>query len=204
MTNLDNQVYKFQEELTSELGLSQIEAIRVCSTIATEISSLPSKIIKNFIHESVIPLSVRHEELKAFQGWMEISNNLKNPFVTRAQLITQNYVCFIYLKDSCFEFLARKMPKSTMTSKCCKFLVSGNVRKFRNGFAHGNWSYLPDFSGIEVWSLQDARIPNSSLVQTVVTQEQLNFWQTLARAVAYAIYETLLEQTDLKKNIPQS
>jgi hypothetical protein len=204
MTNLDNQTYEFKDDIMSHLGFSEVEAARVCSAIAAEIYKLPSDVIEDFIQASVMPLKVRHEELKAFQAWTEIANSLNNPFIRRAQVITQNYICFVYLKDSCFEIFAKRAPRNTIIARCCAFLTSGDVRKFRNGFAHGNWSYLPEFSGLEARARQKPLDSSSSLERIVVTQKQLDFWQTLARAVAYTIYETLLEQIALDENTSNS
>jgi hypothetical protein len=66
------------------------------------------------------------------------------------------------------------------------------IRAFRNAIAHGNWKYLSDFSGIEFWSQKGSDI-NEPYVKFEVLQEDLNFWQALARCTAYSSYLALEE-----------
>ncbi|MHB8619647.1 MAG: hypothetical protein ACYDAG_08770 [Chloroflexota bacterium] len=116
---------------------------------------------------------------------MDIARSLKkSPVVTRAQVIVQNYICFVYLKDACFEVLAVRASPGSVTQRCAEYLSKGALRDFRNAFSHGNWRYKPDFSGIQCWVLEDARLKGSQLRSLEVSQEQLSFWQTLARGVA--------------------
>ena len=112
------------------------------------------------------------------------------PEIVRTQVISQNYICFVYLKDTLFELLKRTMPSESITHKCCKYLLNNPVRAFRNSIAHGNWKYMTDFSGIEFWAYKGVPIAGP-MDKWVVSQEDLSFWQALSRMVAYVTYLTL-------------
>ena len=85
------------------------------------------------------------------------------------------------------------MGAGTATSLCCEFLLSEPLRRFRNAFAHGNWRYLQDFSGLEFWA--HAKGTRTTEVRSEVLQLELDFWQTLSRCTAYASMLTLAETT---------
>jgi hypothetical protein len=107
------------------------------------------------------------------------------PEVTRTQVVSQLYVCFVYLGDSCFRPLKKQFASSTVTGRCTRFLLDNPVRAFRNAVAHANWQYTPDFSGIKYFARKGAD-PNEALAEWDVSQDTLGFWQALARGVAYA------------------
>ena len=136
---------------------------------------------------SVISLNDRIGELSAFQAFMEL--DLPHELI-RAKVIVQNYVCFVYLGEACFKALRKSLPNGSTAKKCCKFLTDNPVRAFRNALAHGNWRYLPDFSGLEYWA-QKGSDATEPLSKFVVSQEELNFWSALARCTAYSIYAGL-------------
>lgn len=122
-----------------------------------------------------------------------MAHSISGPAVNRAQVITQNYVCFVYLREAWFEELGRVMSVGTATACCCQFLLSDPLRRFRNGFAHGNWRYLPDFSGLEFWAR--AQGSGKTEVRSEVSHIDLSFWLTLSRCTAYASMLTLHEAT---------
>jgi hypothetical protein len=133
-------------------------------------------------------LKERLDELKAFQDWMDWASAApRDPAIVRAQVITQNYVCFVYLRDSCFIELGKRLPTESTAKKCCGFLTADTVRAFRNAIAHANWHYKPDFSGIEYWARAGGG-RNASMDRHEVNQQDLAFWQALARCTAYAAF----------------
>ncbi len=119
-----------------------------------------------------------------------VRDSRPHPAVVRAQVITQNYICFVYLGDSCFTVLKKELPSGSTAKKCCKFLTDNPVRAFQNAIAHSNWQYLPDFNGLEFWAKKGTD-PSEQLSRFEVLQHDLNFWQALARCVAYASYLSL-------------
>lgn len=112
--------------------------------------------------------------------------------VARAQVITQNYVCFVYLREPLFKVLKETMPPQSVTNCCAEFLTENPVRAFRNALAHANWRYLSDPSGLEFWAWT-GRGRAKVTTRFEVRQDELGFWQALARAVAYVAYTEITE-----------
>jgi hypothetical protein len=190
---LDNEMLRWSSRLINELKFDIGEANKLSSIIYNEMISLPDDTKKDLRVSSFIPIKERIDEMKAFQGWMVFANNIKNnPFVTIAQVITMNYVCFVYLGNGLFKKLKSIFNSQNVTGKCCRFLLNNPVQAFRNAIAHGNWKYLPDFSDIEFWSQKGSDI-NESYARFEVLQEDLSFWQALARCTAYSSYLALEE-----------
>ena len=73
----------------------------LATTIHDEIAGL-DEAITNLLRVSVLIPPERYvEELTAFQTWMDIAHaNADNPVVVRAQVMTEIYVAFVWLRDS--------------------------------------------------------------------------------------------------------
>jgi len=188
---LDRQVQVWTTRLRDDLRIGPPESNQLATTIGKEVASLSEEAKQRVRHASQIPLATRMEELIAFQGFMDHVRELgDSPVVVRAQVVYQNYICFVYLGESCFNVLKKELPSSSTAKKCCKFLTDNPVRAFRNAVAHANWRYLPDFSGLEFWAQKGAE-PNEPMVHFEVSQNDLGFWQAVARATAYAAFLSL-------------
>jgi hypothetical protein len=188
---IDRQMQPWGTRLRDDLGLSALQAGELASCISKEVAALTPSQRDQLRLMSPIPASYRLAELTAFQAWMDIARGAPHPAVTRAQVITQNYVCFVYLKESWFEVLHQVMSPNTATVACCAFLLSEPLHRFRNAFAHGNWRYLSDFSGLEFWARVKGR--GTTEVRSEVLQLELDFWQALSRCTAYASLLTLAD-----------
>lgn len=192
MQHLDNQLAAFDAELQRSVRLNAEESRKVATLVSADVRFLPNDVKAEIKAASPVPLSARREELIAFQAWNDLARSIKaSPAVTRAQVIVQNYVCFSYLKDACFDVVARKATADSVAARCSRFLTTGPVRDFRNAFSHANWCYSADFTGLKCWVLEDARRRDGQLREFAVSQQELTFWQALARGVAYATYEQL-------------
>jgi hypothetical protein len=192
MQHLDRQLSAFSDDLQRLVGLTADESQKVTTLVSADVRFLPREVKAEIWAASPVPLSARRDELIAFQAWNDFAHSVKaNPAITRAQVIVQNYVCFSYLKDACFDVIARKAAADSVAARCSRFLTTGPVRDFRNAFSHANWHYKPDFTGLKCWVLEDARRRDGQLREFAVSQPELNFWQALARSVAYATYEQL-------------
>lgn len=140
--NLDSQMLLWAKRTIKELKLDLMQANKLGSTIESEIHSLPLENKRALIELSRVTPQNRFDELVAFQGWMDYANKIRgNPYVTRAQVITQNYICFVYLGDALFKSLKEALPPPFVTGRCCRFLLNNPVRAFRNAVAHSNWQY---------------------------------------------------------------
>ncbi len=193
-SHLDNQLRAYGPLFRDELGILTPDSEHLATAIASELRALPSPELKSLVIDDPILTNTRLEELKAFQSWMEIVHTSPpHPAVTRAQVITQNYVCFVYLGDALFRALRKGTPFGSVTRKCCKFLTDNPVRAFRNAMAHANWRYMSDFQGLEFWA-RKGNAPDETVTRFEVRQQELDFWQMLARAVAYVAYTDIVER----------
>ncbi len=192
MKHLDQQLAMFRGRLCDEVGLQLDESKKVATMVAADIRFLAPEAKAEIKATSPVPLSARLEELVAFQTWSDFATSVtNNPAITRASVVVQNYICFVYLKDACFEVVAKRAAAGSVAARCAKYLSRGAVRDFRNAFSHANWRYNATFTGLECWVLENARNRSGPMRNFEVSQEELNFWQMLSRAVAYASYEQL-------------
>ncbi len=192
MQRLDRQIAKFESDLVAGVAITIEESRKVATHVATDVRFLPKAAKDEISLASWVPLQSRFKELVAFQRWSDFAVAQQDkPEITHAAVIVQTYVCFVYLKDACFEILAARLPTHSVTAKCCAFLSRAKVRDFRNAFSHGNWCYSPNIAALDCWVALDARDPNGPHRQFQVTQAELDFWQTLSRGVAYATYQQL-------------
>ena len=191
-TRLDEQMAAWSARLVSEVKISENDSLKLGTKIASDVRFLPRDAKAEIAGASPVPVRDRLQELKAFQGWMDTIAKTGNisPVVVRAQVITQNYICFVYLPESCFRILAKSLPSGSVTKQCAKFLSNDRIRAFRNAIAHANWAYRSDFSGITYWARKgtDQAAPLSKFE---VLQQELAFWQALSRCVAYAAFSNL-------------
>ncbi|HUY36956.1 MAG TPA: hypothetical protein VMV69_29830 [Pirellulales bacterium] len=191
MDELDKQMQQWSTRLRDDLRIGP-ESNHLATTITKEVAALSDDAKQRVKDASPIPLNIRLEELVAFQGFMDLvrATSAPHPVVVRAQLIYQNYICFVYLGESCFNVLKKELPPGSTAKKCCKFLTDNPVRAFRNAVAHANWRYLPDFSGLEYWARKGGD-PAEPIIRFEVSQQDHSFWQALARCTAYASFLTL-------------
>lgn len=192
MQHLDRQLAVHGDRLCAEVGLTAEQARKVATQVAMDVRFLSSEVKDEIRASSPVSIAARYEELVAFQAWSDFAVSARrNPGITRASVVVQNYICFVYLKDACFELVAKHAASDSVASRCCSYLSRGLVRDFRNAFAHANWRYNPSFTGFECWVLTDARDRRSPMRQFEISQADLDFWQVLSRGVAYAAYEQL-------------
>jgi hypothetical protein len=189
--NLDTQMERFSARLLSEIKLTSEVAAKLATTIAADVRFLSPDQKSEIKAASPIPLGDRLAELQAFQGWMDRARAVRNdPFITRAQVLTQNYICFVYLPEACFRILAKACPSGSAAKKCGKFLSDNPVRAFRNAIAHANWTYRSDFKAIVFWAREGSNA-TEPLKRFEVEQDELEFWQALSRCTAYVAYSNL-------------
>ena len=137
--HLDAQMLPFAARLTSEVKVSPEMAAKLATTISSDVRFLSPDQKDKIRSASPISIKDRLGELQAFQGWMDqASQTRNNPFVTRAQVLSQNYICFVYLPEACFRVLAKACPSGSAAKKCGKYLTNNPIRAFRNAMAHAN------------------------------------------------------------------
>ena len=121
---------------------------------------------------------------------MDLAGGPQHPSIVRAQVITQNYMCFVDLGEAWFKRMLKATPPASATKKCCRFLTDNPILAFRNAMAHSNWRYNATFTGLEFWARKSADA-NEPMERFEVVQNDLNFWQALARCTAYASFEAV-------------
>lgn len=192
MQHLDRQLAAFRDRLSAEVGLKPEDTDKVATLVAADICILPIEAKAEICSASCVPLSARYEELVAFQSWSDFATMPQNnPAIVRATVVVQNYICFVYLKDACFEVIARHAAPTSVAAIISGYLSRGVVRDFRNAFSHANWRYNANFSGLECWVMENPRERTSAMRHFEVSQADLSFWQALSRGAAYATYEQL-------------
>jgi hypothetical protein len=191
---LDDQMKVYSPFLRDDLKIDPPESNSLASTIAIEFKRLPNDVIESLLTPEIVCPVDRLEELIAFQSFMDLVHvNQSHPGLIRAQVITQNYIAFVYLGEALFTTLRKCTPNGSVTKRCCKFLTNNPVRAFRNAIAHANWKYKPDFSGL-MFRARKGDDPTEPMVLFEVSQNDLNFWQSLARCVAYVVYSELIDR----------
>jgi hypothetical protein len=187
-SKLDVQMRRYSPRLRDDLRIDSAASNHLATSIAAECAALPPDAVAQIRAQDIVGLDTRLEELVAFQGFMDLVGSVpSHPSVVRAQVITQNYLCFVYLGDSCFKVLQKHTPSGSTTRKCCRFLSDNPIRAFRNALAHANWRYNEDFSGLHFWARKGSD-PNEPLSDFEVSQLELAFWQALARCVSYVAF----------------
>jgi hypothetical protein len=111
--------------------------------------------------------------------------------ITRAHIVTQLYMSFVWLRDSMLEPVSAMLPGSA-TSTVIEFLSTDRRRVLRNAVAHGRWTYLPDFSGLEVWNVDRT----GARTRAVITARELEAWQAVARGTSIAVLLALRARPD--------
>lgn len=163
---------------------------RVATDIHGSVVSLDSS-AKDDLREALMVSPDRYvEELLAFQGWIEIARqNRDNPSVVRAQVMTELYVSFVWLKDSVMKPASEVLLGGTFDA-VETFLRTGQRRLLRNAIAHGRWCYLPDFSGLEYWAEPSRHQPHERFE---IDQRELGLWRVLSQGTAIAVLLGLTE-----------
>ncbi len=200
---LDRQLNRFSHRFIKAVKLNEQEAAKVATLVAAEVRFLEPTARAQIFAASPVPLRDRLDELQAFQAWMDLASAVAgNPAVTRAQVVAQNYVCFVYLGEACFRALRKACKAGSVTRRCCTYLTDNPVRSFRNAIAHSNWTYAPDFSGLVFWARNGSNAEDP-LSRFEVTSAELNFWQAFSRSVAYAAY-TSIEAAEGRPRLDES
>jgi hypothetical protein len=192
----DDIMRKFSPRLREDLGLTPPTSNCLASTIAAEVKALPKEVLCAIRDEDVVGLQRRIEELGAFERFMDFAHRQQATSgtfapLTRAQVVCQLYVVFVYLGDACFSRLRKSAATGSTLKKCCVYLTDYPVRGLRNAVAHSNWRYTEDFSGILFQYFEDEQ--RTSRMDYTVTQLELDFWDKLARVTAYAAFQTINE-----------
>ncbi|MBU0692099.1 hypothetical protein KKH18_09855 [bacterium] len=171
----------------SSVGL---EKARLASALGEEIADLLSFALnewKELMEELDSPIAIteRHEMLIGYYHLMQ-SGDISDPIMQRARIISQFYFDLVYFRDAVFMMIRKRISNVQDHKTRFKNLIEWlqlfgdseyweRLRALRNGFAHGRWSFMPDYSGIicypemkppytpHLWIQNDLRIAHSLL-----------------------------------------
>ena len=102
--HLDRQLAQFSDQLVACASLNTEEARKVGTLIAAETRFLEPTARSSIFAASPVPLQERINELSALQTFMETATRIRNdPSVTRAHMVVQNYISFVYWARHAFE-----------------------------------------------------------------------------------------------------
>jgi hypothetical protein len=188
---LDAIMRQFSPRLREEFDLAPQASNRLASTLAFEVSVLPPEVLGGIRDNDMVGLQRRIEELTAFEQFMSLTTSDRFPPLTRAQVVCQLYISFVYLGDACFIGLRNAAAAGSALRKCCTYLTDYPVRGLRNAVAHSNWRYADDFTGLVFYYFEDEQMTKRK--EYTVKQLELDFWDKLARVTAYAAFQTINE-----------
>jgi hypothetical protein len=163
---------------------------RLLTTIYNEVQSAPQE-VHAAIHRAItVPASDLHEQLISYEAWNRFAlARANNPHIVRAHVITQLYVSLILVRETLLLAIAEHV-KPSVAADISTYLTTGLRKSLRNAVAHGRWTYLDDFSGIEFWT---GPLGNPGHTRHVIDAEELGLVQRLCRGTAIAILLALVE-----------
>jgi len=186
MEKLDLQLRRYAEKYATWLSLPRDSPWleQAASSVFAEVTALPDSTIREIVDKSSVGIEKRIHEVVAFNAWMEYVNAIEPPApaLVRAQVQSQLYFSFVYLRDRLVVPVRDKLPESSATRAALHALTREPVRHVRNAVAHGEWAYNEDFSGLRFWDRS---------VEIVLLQCELDAWSTLARGVTCAVLEAV-------------
>ncbi len=147
----DEAMRQWGPRLRDDLGIAPPTSLTLATTLFNELCAIPS--LRAGADDEPVLFTERFNELACFmnylgarqaQGTIELLEN-------RAHLILSNYICFVYLGESCFARLKKLTPAGSTARKCFQFLTDNPVRAFRNAIATptGRWLMAPSRFGQE-------------------------------------------------------
>ena len=111
----DVRMAEFSEELTDQVKLSEQESKRLASTLYREMHALASRGSFNVV--DVVPYKERFNELALYMNWhAETRSAEETQLAEHAKLVLSNYICFVYLGETCFTRLRKELPTDTAAS----------------------------------------------------------------------------------------
>ncbi len=163
----------------------------LATTVHNEVIALGEQATNQLRISMFIPPERYVDELTAFQAWMDVAHaNADNPVIVRAQVMTELYVAFVWLRDSLMKPIVARVRDDTAFAVVARFLNGGQRRLLRNAIAHGRWCYLPNFNGLECWA-EPSRGKQHERFE--IRQAELDAWQLLSRGTAIAALLALTE-----------
>ncbi len=184
----DEALRRWGPRLRDDFRIPAADSQHLATAIFNELITLPN--LKAQLVDETLSFNVRFNELACFMNFLAERRSYGpiSLLENRAHLILSNYVCFVYLGESCFARLRKLAPSGSTSRKCYQFLTDNPVRAFRNAIAHANWSVSE--GSITYWARKGDN-QDEPLTQSEVSDEELKFWFSLALCVAKSTFAAL-------------
>lgn len=168
-SKLDVQMRRYSPRLRDDLRIDSAASNHLATSISAECAALPPERSPRFERRTSSDWTHAWRSSSPFKVFMDlVASSPTHPSVVRAQVITQNYLCFVYLGDSCFKVLQKNTPSGSTVRRCCRFLTDNPIRALRNALAHANWRYNEDVSGLTFGRARAAtRMSHSAISRSV-------------------------------------
>ena len=148
---------------------------------------------------SPIALSERYDALLGYHALAQLGN-LKDPVLQRARIVTELYFDTIYFRDRILILLHQILSQQPERFGQLKYLsewletVGDNpfakkLRVLRNGFSHGKWAYLPNYSGLVFFPEQ-----NPPYTRYEFTQDELHLIHGLLYGFQLVFFQVAREE----------
>ena len=196
---LDSIMQNYDQELTGDLKLSQVQVDKFAHAVEGDIRSLDMQ-RKEEIKAALKPLSLKDVEsqfwtfegmkmLARFIGEMEKKHggDQASAIFASAQLNLENYFCFVFLRESLFEALSEKLKithNSSVLFKAAQFLLKDEVRILRNAFSHATWT-VEDSGGMNVLKYWDKNR------EYTMSDKRWTFLRNMAHTISYVVIKNL-------------
>jgi hypothetical protein len=182
----DLKMSQWSDRLHRVVGVSEEASTHLATTIYRDILALPTSLLNV---SDVMSYTERFNELALFLNWIAESHMEKaSSLLSRARLTLSNYMCFVYLGDTCFTRLRKELPDGTAARLCCQYLTDNPIRAFRNAVAHGNWRVSDGV--VHFWARKGAD-PNEPLIEFQVPDADREFWFFLAACTGKSAFAAL-------------
>ena len=189
LTSIDSQVRDCRD-LPDAPALDSDAWDQLATTIYDEVAKAPEETHAAIRMSITVPIGDLHEQLISYEAWNDFAlKNFRAAHIVRAHVITQLYVSLILVRETLLLAITKHL-KPSAAEEITTYLTTGRCKSLRNAVAHGRWTYLEDFSGLEFWT---GPINNPGRTRHEITGEELNLVQRLCRGTAIAILLVLME-----------
>jgi hypothetical protein len=188
LTANDEAMRQWGPRLRDDLGISPPESQFLATTLFSELCQIPN--LGERPGDETIAFADRFNELACFMNYLgerQAEGDI-GLLENRAHLVQSNYICFVYLGESCFLRLRKLTPPASAARKCLKFLTENPIRAFRNAIAHANW--LVTDGTVTFWAKKGAE-KDDLLCRFTVEDEERRFWFFLSLCVATSSFAAL-------------
>ena len=180
-SQMDKRLAEYSDALL-EMGIHPRDLDKLATRIRDELLSLDSQILKDKFSASYPSALSVNDQIVYNLTFSEKYFSLiySDDSVNQTAVISANYLYFVYTQDSYLKAILTSAPKGGPSKVVAKFLTSGEVWRFRNAFAHGQWQYTGEGTLKDIEYRVGGR-PSGQLA--TITPQKLLFWHMLSKTI---------------------